>query len=151
MKLTPILLAVAMGQSCGFGCETAVRSAASPDGRWVATCVDAGSRDSADQRTTVVESSTQKIVMGQRLIKGDDWCDEIAWSRDSQTVAFLIRGYRLIVNRPLEQHTFERTLIHSEPFEAANIKLDDGGRAATYQKCSRETRPTCMSERLDLP
>jgi hypothetical protein len=121
--------------------HVAVR-AVSPDQRYTAVVRNRPNIDPPAQSLWLEQAGTSAIQL-QELLGDVDWCDAIAWSGDSSTVAFLVRGAKLVIaDTATKRITDERWLVPQTgaypPLQVVRaLTLSSDGRGASFQICDR--------------
>lgn len=143
MLLRGALAAVLVCSACGGAAGTyELWSERAPDGRTLALVrvIPCGSGwcESLWIGTSAVDAT--RIVT---LPRGDERCDEIAWSRDGRRVGFLINGYQLRLYD--SQSHAPAGLLDLLPADgtptsriARGITFSDNGAAITFDDCPRD-------------
>src|SRR5688572_20676100 len=115
-------------------------SATSPDGTRVAFVRNHPNPDPPSQSIWIGEreKAARRIA---KLGPDSDWCNTVAWSSDSSTVAFLIQDARLItVDAASQQIVSEKWLTpwkgEYPPYQmVVDLSLDTRGTAALFRVC----------------
>jgi len=120
-----------------IGCTPPDRVFTSPDGRHRAVVHNHWTIDPPDQSIWVDDR------MVKRLAGDVDWCNNVVWSSDSSTVAYLVQDARLIVvaadsskiiaDRWLVDHAGD-----APAQRACALALSANGRSVSYMPCDRD-------------
>lgn len=125
-------------------------AAESPNREIVASCRDFFEIDPPNQRL-FLERRGQPRVLVQRLGADTSWCDEIVWSEDGSTVAFVVHtnndAYLLAADADAAETIFFEKLAGWTPEEPgpkgiADLALSATGAEATYRACPRSRSST---------
>lgn len=140
MKALILLSAVALVVP---GCGRAHISVASPDGHVVARVLSHPSIDPPNQSLWLglVGGSARQL---RHLSEDQDWCNEVHWSADSPTVAFLIQDARLLAFTRSGQLLADRWLVDHRGYPprevARHFALSSDGSSVSFQPCLRNPR-----------
>lgn len=143
-------VAVAAG---GFGCSAAQLglpsvsvSVASPDGLATAFVRNHPNIDPPSQSLWLERAGSTPVLLKQ--LGGDvDWCDAIAWSANSSTVAFLNQNAKLLVfDAATRRLTHERWLVpyrgeYPPLYVVRDLTLATNGGSVGFRFCDRRNDP----------
>lgn len=118
-------------------------SAASPDGHYRAFVRDHPNIDPPAQSLWLV-SGTNSAIQVRKLSEDQDWCQLIAWTGDSRSVAFLIQDARLIVVDAATRRTrVDRWLVDQDGYPPTQVvtglSLSQDGSSVRFKACRRAT------------
>lgn len=125
-------------------------AAESPDRQMLASCRKFFSIDPPKQRL-FLERPGQSRVLIQRLGEDTSWCDEIQWSEDGSTVAFVVNtnsdAHLLVADAETSETVFFEKLTgwtQEDPGSKAiaDLTLSADGSEATYRPCPRNRSGT---------
>lgn len=144
-RLALVVLLLATSLACRMpllGLPRVAMSSTSPDGRFVAVVRNHPTIDPPDQSIWVGEAGG-RLRRVEQLFPDMDWCQAIAWSADSSTVAFVIRRARLRVVRAATGETvynawvFEWTGEYPPAIAVKDLALSADGTTASFRGCDR--------------
>jgi len=152
MKPFILLSAVAL-VATGCGRTSTHISAASPDGRVIARVLSHPSIDPPDQSLWLgpVGATSRQL---RHLAPDQDWCNEVHWSADSSTVAFLVQDAWLLAFTRSGQLLADQWLVDHRDYPprqvARRFALSPDGSSASFQPCLRRPRrstgvPACSA------
>lgn len=125
------------------GCGRTHISVASPDGRVIARVVSHPSIDPPSQ-SLWLEPAGGAARQLRHLADDQDWCNEVYWSADSSTVAFLIQDARLLAFTRSGQLLADRWLVDHRGYPprevARHFALSSDGSSASFKPCLRNPR-----------
>jgi hypothetical protein len=140
MKPFILLSAVALVVT---GCGRTHISVSSPDGRVVARVLFHLSIDPPNQSLWLepIGGTARQL---RHLAEDQDWCNEVHWSADSSTVAFLIQDARLLAFTRSGQLLVDRWLVDDRGYPsrevARHFALSSDRSSASFQPCLRNPR-----------
>lgn len=153
----PAILIIAGSGACsreqwGFP-RTAVAST-SPDGRYRAVVKNHAAIDPPAQSLWLTSTGGPAREI-RRLSEDQDWCNVIAWSGDSRSVAFLVQDARLIVvDAATRQERLDHWLVDRDGYPTAQMVTDlawsGDGSSVRFAVCLRGTAK-CTERLLALP
>lgn len=116
-------------------------SSRSPDGKFVALVRNHPNIDPPDQ-SLHLETAAGKNLWARKLSGDQDWCNVVAWSADSRTVAFLVQDARLlVVDAPTGGLRLDRWLADQDGYPPSHavtdLSLSADGASARFQVCRR--------------
>jgi len=114
----------------------------SPDGTYVAQVRNHISIDPPLQSLWMAERDGRNATRVLKLSGDQDWCDQIVWSGDGSTVAFLVQGAWIVVyDAYTRQQRVREWLVEQDGYptlhEVRELKLGTDGSVATYRVCRR--------------
>lgn len=137
-----------------LGLPRVALEAESPDGRYVALVRNHPAIDPPSQSLRIGRRGESPRLV-RRLAEDMDWCDTIAWSADSSTAAFVVRGARLLVVEAATGETvFDDWVVewrgeYPPAIVVRGLALDATGSRATFRGCSRRGGG-CQPHSLEL-
>lgn len=141
--------------SFALGCSVPPdRSVESPDGSRTASVRNHWTIDPPSQSlwlTTKAGASTRVATLTADV----DWCDEIVWSADGTTAAYLIQDAKLLVVNAEDAHIVTTEWLvprdgYPTQYVATDVRLSMDGATATYRPCHRADGRCLKPRRVTL-
>jgi hypothetical protein len=142
-SLICVVLTVVFDTGCQTNSERRAVVRWAPNGKVVAYAVQTVPCERGACWSVRIGSSVQDAATVQKLADGEE-CTEIAWTKDSGRVAFVINGYQLRIydadtRSPAGQITLIQPDEHPPSRIARGVTFSDNGRAVTFDDCPRES------------
>lgn len=123
----------------------------SPDGAHVAQVRNGPSIDPPNQSLWLADRDGAGATKLRQLSEDQDWCNQIVWSADGSTVAFLVQDARIAIYeaRTRRERAWEWLVEHGgypTVNEVRELELSPDGSVARYRICRRGT-PQCLETR----
>lgn len=129
---------------------------ASPDGRYVAQVRNHLSIDPPRQSLWLVDKDGEGPTRLRSLSEDQDWCNQIAWSADGATVAFLVQdAWVAVYDAETGEQRAREWLVPQDGYptvsDARELQLSSDGRLATYRACQRTTAECSELREFPVP
>ncbi len=117
---------------------------ASPSGGYLAQVRNEMSLDPPPQSLWIVSGDGSDATRVLQLAEDQDWCDQISWSADGSTVAFVIQRAWIAVYDAQSRELRAREWL-AEPGdypprdELRELRLSENGTVVSYRLCGRGT------------